>query len=125
MTYFQNLHDTFLVTGDVDGLEDFTVLATSEFADKLVIVLLAPFDHVRFIVPVFAGSMRIYIGINSGTTRQRHLQAQVVPAHDLEETSNEWTPEKTTAREKRRNSQTRVKPVENDAADGNDSRIVG
>ncbi len=45
-TYFQDFHHTFLVARDVDGLEHFAVLSTPKLPHELVIVLLAPLDHV-------------------------------------------------------------------------------
>lgn len=40
-THLEDFHHHFLVVGDVDGFEDFTVFAPAEFPHELIVVLVA------------------------------------------------------------------------------------
>ncbi len=50
---FECFDDTLFVCGNVDGLEDLAVFAAAELAHELVVVLVAPLNHVGLVVPVF------------------------------------------------------------------------
>jgi hypothetical protein len=47
------------------ALEDFGVLPAADFADYLVVFLVAPVDGEGFVVPVIAGAMDVDIGVDS------------------------------------------------------------
>ena len=79
--WFQNFDDTFFVIRYIDGFEYFRVFASTQFSYELkfqnifhikdrfwaylIIVLVSPFDHVTFIIPVFSWTMRIHISIDT------------------------------------------------------------
>ena len=41
--------------------------------DELEVLLVAPLDHVRLVVPVLPGAVGVDVGVDAGARRQRHL----------------------------------------------------
>ncbi len=68
----ERLDDALLVVGDVDRLENLAILPPAQLADQLVVVLVAPLDHVALVVPVFAGAVRVDVCVDAGAAGQRH-----------------------------------------------------
>ena len=44
--------------------------------DELEILLIAPLDYVRLVVPVLPGAVRVHVSVDAGSRRQRHLGGQ-------------------------------------------------
>ena len=61
----EDLDDALGVAPDVDALKDLTVLAPTDLADYLVILLVAPVHGKGLIVPVISGPVDVNIGIYS------------------------------------------------------------
>lgn len=84
--HLQHFNDDFIVVEDVDAFEYFAVLASAQFADQLIVVLipkdvgshgstlqpLPPLYWVRFVVPVVSRLVSIYVRVNSGKTARYH-----------------------------------------------------
>lgn len=62
---FEDFDYAFRVVPHVVALEDFGVLPAADFADYLVVFLVAPVDGEGFVVPVIAGAMDVDIGVDS------------------------------------------------------------
>ena len=45
MADLKNFNDTLLIIGDVNGLEDLTIFASTQLFDELVVVLIGPLDN--------------------------------------------------------------------------------
>jgi len=61
----KNLDDTVLSSSYDDPLEDFAVLAAADFAENIIIVLVAPRDLHVVVVPIGLGSGRVNLCIQS------------------------------------------------------------
>mmetsp|Transcript_4296 Transcript_4296/g.9737 ORF Transcript_4296/g.9737 Transcript_4296/m.9737 type:complete len:330 (-) Transcript_4296:185-1174(-) len=62
---FEDFDYAFGVVPDVDSLEYLGVLATADFANDLIVLLVAPVYGEGFVVPVVAGTVDVDVGVDS------------------------------------------------------------
>ena len=72
--YFQYFDYDFFIINNVYTLEDLAVLAAAQLAHNLIVVLVAPLDYMRLVVPIFARLMRIGICVDARLTRRCHIK---------------------------------------------------
>mmetsp|Transcript_12226 Transcript_12226/g.22110 ORF Transcript_12226/g.22110 Transcript_12226/m.22110 type:complete len:371 (+) Transcript_12226:309-1421(+) len=70
---FEDFDDAFGIVPDVDSLEYFGVLSAADFADYLVVFLVAPVYGEGFVVPVVAGAMDVDVGVDSSSAHRNIL----------------------------------------------------
>ena len=61
----EDFNNAFGVIPDVVAFEDLRVFAAAYFADYLVVFLVAPVYGEGFVVPIVAGAVDVYVGVDS------------------------------------------------------------